>query len=160
MPWIVQSKWALLLASACSCSRAIFAKWCVAYQEEEEAGGRMVGLRRPSRRRGRRWRCKFGQPTKEGKGGKTGREKAQVGWGPKTERGGSLHRRVICEARSCTLFTRISSDDRIFISWGNLKIVCVAIRPRGSETEWKQHFDHPPTNPHQRKVCGVGLRPN
>ena len=84
-------------------------------REEEEAGGRMVGLRRPSRRRGRRWRCKFGQPTKEGKGGKTGREKAKVGWGPKTERGG-LHRRVICEARSCTLFTRISSDDRIFIS--------------------------------------------
>ena len=79
----------------------------MAYQEEEEAGGRMAGLRRPSRlsvgrRRGRRWRCKFGQPTKEGK---TGREKAQVGWGPKTERGGGLHRRVICEARSCTLFT-------------------------------------------------------
>ena len=56
-------------------------------EEEEEAGGRMVGLRRPSRRRGRRWRCKFGQPTK---GGKTGREKAQVGWGPKTERGGAF----------------------------------------------------------------------
>ena len=159
MPWIVQSKWALLLASACSCSRAIFAKWCVAYQEDGGGGGWSHGWSPSSVSSSWPPVAMQIRTTNEGRQDRQGKSTSRLG--AKNGERGSLHRRVICEARSCTPFTRISSDDRIFISWGNLKIFCVAIRPRGSETEWKQHFDHPPTtNPHQRKVCGVGLRPN